>query len=256
MLNGTTLPIDRRHLVAGLLSSFALVALAREARAFAVPGDGAALRWVAAQQDIAEGLAAGRLTGLRWAQEVERLAAEIDVAELMALVRRSRVQPAGRGSHNDPEKRFVRFLDEHGEPRRLAYGTALFEFAPHNVITPHGHRHMVSAHLVAAGRFRVRNFDRLGDEDGAMRLRPTRDYVAEPGQVSTMCSERDNIHWFVPQGGPATTFDIVISGLDPGAPDPLIQAVDPIRATRAADGTLRAPIIDFASSSQLYTAAI
>ncbi len=89
-----------------------------------------------------------------------------------------------------------------------------------------------------------------------MRLRPSRDYVADLGEVSTMCSERDNIHWFVPQGGPATTFDLVISGLDPGAPDHLIQAVDPVRATRAADGTLLAPIIDFASSSQLYTAAI
>ena len=71
-----------------------------------------------------------------------------------------------------------------------------------------------------------------------------------------MCGERDNIHWFVPQGGPATTFDVVISGLNPGAPDHLIQAVDPLRARRAADGSLVAPIIGFALSSRLYTAAI
>ena len=256
MFDAAILPVDRRHLLAGLLSSFALVALAREARSSAGSGDGAALRWVSAQQEIAEGLATGGLTGLQWAIEVERLASEIDVAELMMLVRRSRVQLAGRGSHNDPQKRFVRFLDENGEPRRLAYGAALFEFAPNNVITPHGHRHMVSAHLVAAGRFRVRNFDRLGDVDGAMRLRPNRDYIAEMGQVSTMCSERDNVHWFVPKDGPATTFDVVVSGLDPGAPDHLIQAVDPNRATRSEDGTLLAPIIGFVESSERYTAEI
>lgn len=120
----------------------------------------------------------------------------------------------------------------------------------------HGHRHMVSAHLVVAGRFRVRNFDRLGDVGDAMRLRPTRDHVVGLGAVSTMCAERDNIHWFVPQRGPATTFEMVVSGLDPGAPDHLIQAVDPLRARREADGTLIAPIIGFADSSRRYTAAL
>ena len=246
----------RREAIGRLLASFILVAMAREARAFAPAGDTRARRWIEGQQDIAEALAAGRIGGLAWATEVERLAAEIDPAELMALVRRSSVLPAPTASHNDPQKRYVRFLDEAGQPRRLAYGVALFEFAPRNVITPHGHQHMVSAHMVVEGRFRVRNFDRVGDEEGAMLVRPTRDYVVDHGHVSTMCDERDNIHWFVPQGGPATTFDVVISGLTPGAPDHVIQAIDPQRAARRQDGTLRAPLIDFAESSRRYTADV
>ena len=246
----------RRELLGDLLSSFLVVALVREARSAPAAARGGAERWIEGQQEIAEALAAGRISGLDWALEVERLAAEVDLAELMALVRRSRLVPAGAASHNDPAKRFVRFLDEEGLPRRLAYGAALFDFAPGNVITPHGHRHMVSAHMVAAGRFRVRNFDRLGDEGEAMRLRPTRDYVAELGAVSTMCAERDNVHWFVPVGGAATTFDVIISGLDEGAPDYLIQAVDPLRAQRQADGTLLAPIIGFEESSRRYTADV
>lgn len=252
---GNVLP-DRREALLAFLSSFALVALTRETRAAARPGESRVRRWIDGQQDIAEDLAQGRLTSRQWALEVERLASEIDVAELMAAVNEAQIRSAGAPFHNDPQKRFVRFLDDAGKPRRLAYGAALFDFAPHNVVTPHGHRHMVSAHLVVAGRLRVRNFDRLGDEPGAMRLRPTRDYVAGPGRVSTMCSERDNIHWFVPQGGPATTFDILVSGLDPGQPDHLVEAVDPIRARRAGDGSLIAPIIDFESSSRLYTSAI
>ncbi len=246
----------RREALLAFLSSFALVALAREARAAGPSRETRVRRWIGAQQDIAEGLALGRLTGRQWALEVERLAGEIDVAELMAAVERAEIRSAGAPFHNDPQKRFVRFLDEQGRPRRLAYGAALFDFAPHNVVTPHGHRNMVSAHLVVAGRFRVRNFDRLGDEPGAIRLRPTRDYVAVPGQVSTMCSERDNIHWFVPQGGPGRTFDVLVSGLDPAAPDHVVEAVDPVRARRSDDGSLIAPIIDFESSSRLYTSAI
>lgn len=252
----STLPPGRRKALLGLLSSFALVALAREARAAAMPVGARARRWIEGQQDIAEGLAQGRLTGRQWALEVERLAAEIDVAELMAAVDRADIRPAGEPFQNDPQKRFVRFLDAQGRPRQLAYGAALFDFEPRNVVTPHGHRNMVSAHLVVAGRLRVRNFDRLGDLPGAMRLRPTRDYVAGPGRVSTMSDERDNIHWFVPQGGPARTFDVLVSGLDPGVPDHQIEAVDPVRARRAGDGSLIAPIIDFASSSRLYTSAI
>jgi hypothetical protein len=246
----------RREAIGSLLSSFLVVALVREARGSPAPGDARVRSWIETQQQIAEALAAGRMRSLDWALEVERLAGEVDVEELMAAVRRSRVTEGRRGSHNDPEKRFVRFLGEDGEPRRLAYGAALFDFAPENVITPHGHLHMVSAHMVVAGRFRVRNFDRIGDEDGAMLIRPTRDFIAGPGRISTMCPERDNIHWFVPVGGPATTFDLVIDGLDPGAPDFLIQAVDPLAAEARPDGALRAPVIGFEESARRYTAAV
>lgn len=256
-IEGTDLaPLFGRRSIVGVLGAFVSVALVREARAATPVKAGRVRRWIDGQQDIAEGLAAGRISGLDWTREVERLGAEVDVAELMAQVRSTQLVSAGLPNHNDPQKRYVRFLDESGQPRRLAYGAALFDFSADNVITPHGHRHMVSAHMVVAGRFRVRNFDRLGDEGEAMLIRPTRDYEAGIGRVSTMCSQRDNIHWFVPCGGPATTLDVVVSGIDAGQPGHLIQAIDPARGTRRPDGAILAPIIGFGESSRRYTADI
>ena len=246
--------MTRRDGLATILSSFAIYALVGEARAASQRGSIA--RWIDEQQTLASELASGRIDGTAWSAGVERLAGHVDLEELSAEIGRARVTAAGRGSANDPAKRQVRFLDERGEPKKLAYGVALFEFAPDNVITPHGHRHMVSAHMVLSGALRVRNFDRVGDEPGAMLIRPTRDYVARPGDVSTMCSQRDNIHWFVPEAGPATTFDVVISGLDDGAPDYDIKAIDPLRGERRAGGVIRAPIIGFDEAARRYTAAV
>ncbi len=246
----------RREQLLAILPAFAAYALLGEARAQAPARGGTVRRWIDSQDEIARALAGGTMSGRQWALEVERLGRTLDVAELMAELGRARLTPAGAGSANDPQKRNVRFLDADGNPRRLNYGVALFDFAPRNVITPHGHRHMVSAHMVVNGAFRVRNFDRLRDDGEAMIIRPTRDYVARIGQVSTMCSERDNIHWFVPQGGPATTFDVVISGLDAGQPDYDIRTIDPVGGERLADGSIRAPMLSFAESARRYTADI
>ena len=247
------LPTGRRAFLQGL-GAFAVLALVREARAAGPVRALAPARWVDAQQDLAQALMAGTTPPRAWMAGVEGLAREVDVAELMAYLDTQRVTDAPGAAHNDPRKRFVRFLDADGEPRRLAYGAALFDFAPRNVITPHGHRHMASAHLVVAGRLRVRTFDRVGDEPGAMLVRPSGDAVAGVGTLSAMSSERDNIHWFVPQGGPATTFDVVVSDLDPGQPSYEIRAIDPLGGTRGADGTIRAPILDFGAASAKYTA--
>lgn len=252
----SSLLLTRRDNLLSVLPGFLTYALLGEAQAAVPARRGGAAAWIADQDELARSLAAGSMSGPAWCDEVERLARRVDLAELMEAIGRSDLKAAGRGSGNDPHKRVVKFRDEQGVPRRLAYGAALFDFEPHNVITPHGHKHMVSAHMIVAGSFRVRNFDRVRDEEDAMVIRPTRDYVARLGDVSTMCSARDNIHWFVPQGGPATTFDIVISDLDPGQPSYDIKAIDPMRGRRLDDGTIAAPIIGFGEASRRYTAEV
>jgi hypothetical protein len=242
----------RRKLLQGF-AAFTTYALLREVHAAVPQRRIAPARWVERQDELARALHAGQLAPLAWMAAVEALAREVDVAELMASVRQAQLVAAPQRFHNDPAKRFVRFVDADGQRRQLAYGAALFDFDPGNVVTPHAHKHMVSAHLVVAGRFRVRNYDRLRDVDGAMVVRPTRDYVAKVGDLSAMSSARDNIHWFVPQGGAATTFDVVVSGLDAGSPDHVIEAIDPLGGRALADGSIVAPVIDFGAAAKKYT---
>lgn len=248
--------LDRRGAMASGIATLSLALLGCELTQAKPVARMAARDWIERQGELARALKAGELAPLAWMAEVERLAGEIEIAELMATVDEARIVANPASDTNDPKKRTVRFLDENGEPRRLGYGAAFFDFEPQNVITPHGHRHMVSSHLVVGGSFRVRNFDRLGDEDGAMIIRPTRDYVAEVGKLSAMTPDKDNIHWFVPQGGPARTFDVVVSGIDPGQPDFAIEAIDPLGGEPRSDGTIRASKMAFEAASEKYTAAL
>lgn len=251
------LGLTRRGAVGAALPAFLFYALLGEAQAATPKGRGSPRRWIDRQDEIARALTAGQIKPLDWCLEVERLGREVDLAELMATVNRSQLTAAAMGSHNDPRKRYVRFLDDSGAPRRLGYGAALFDFEPRNVITPHGHRNMVSAHMVVQGAFRVRNYNRVGDQPGAMVIRPSRDFIAGVGKVSTMCSQWDNIHWFVPEGGGrATTFDVILSGLDAGQPDYEIKAIDPYGGRARRDGTIVAPIMDFEASARKYTADV
>ncbi|MES2451961.1 MAG: hypothetical protein V4610_15485 [Pseudomonadota bacterium] len=247
------LGLTRRAQMTGMFSAFVAVALASEVAVARPLRRVSARDWIDRQDELGRALKRGEIKPADWMAGVGQLAREIDVAQLMAEVDHARVGAFSVPPTNDPRKRSVRFIDDKGEPRRLIYAAALFDFSPANVITPHGHRHMVSSHLVVAGCFRVRNFDRIRDEEHAMIIRPTRDAVASVGTLSAMSADRDNIHWFVPQGGPARTFDVIISGLDAGQPDYDIQAIDPLGGKRMRDGSIVAPIMTFEDASAKYT---
>ena len=250
--------MDRRSFLTRTLGSVPLYALLAEvgvAPSLAAAA-ASARRWISEQQELALALARGEILPAAWQAEVEALAGRVDLADLAAEIAKARTRLIGRALPSYPVKRSLAFLDEAGKRRRLRYACALFSFDPGNVITPHAHRHMVSAHLVMEGAFRVRTFDRLRDEEGALIIRPTADEIIGVGAVSSMSTQRDNVHWFVPQAERAVTFDVIVSGLTPGAPGYEIQAVDPVRGERLPDGSLRAPILDFEEASRFYTAAV
>jgi hypothetical protein len=213
-----------------------------------------ARRWMSLQSDLARGLASGTIDEAIWHSSVNALAGEVDLEHLAAELRRSRIKDAGAPFGHDPQKRFVTALDEQGNPLKLGYGLALFDFDADSVITPHAHKHMVSAHMVLEGRVRIRAFNRVQDEDSVLIIRPTLDLVAEPGHAAAMTSPKDNVHWFASRSARAMTVDVIIDGLDPGKERYLIQPVDPLGGTTLENGLIRAPLISFERSMELYGA--
>ena len=89
------------------------------------------------------------------------------------------------------------------------------------------------------GALRARTYDRLGDEPGALLLRPAGDRRLERGQVSTIGRRRENVHWFVPLTSRAATFDVIVTGLEPTGPEYQVLAFDPLGSADLGEGTLR-----------------
>jgi quercetin dioxygenase-like cupin family protein len=254
---GDSLGLTRRGLLTGVFPAFLTYALLGEAaRAAARAGKSEPHDWIDQQQELAEALAAGQVTPLTWCQEVETLSRQVDIAELLAVARLAADDTAKPGGSNDPQKRVVRFVDASGRQQRLSYGAALFAFQPTNVITPHAHRNMVSAHLVVDGTLRIRTYDRVRDEKSGIVIKPAEDFVAGVGKVTTMCTERHNVHWFVPQGGPAMTLDVVIDGLSGKGESYEITALDPLGGKALKDGSILAPTMSFEAAAAKYTADV
>jgi hypothetical protein len=253
---------SRRAMLGGGLAAFVTYALLREARALAGALDGGldgrldAQRWIARQDELARALADGTLSQTAWHDELARLARAVEVEQLLAEIGRARVTDAGAPFMRDPQKRDVAFRDAAGRKRKLGYVAALFAFTRDNVITPHGHRHMASAHMVLQGSVRIRSFDRVADKDDALIIRPTGDRVAAVGETAAMTEARDNIHWFAPRSETALTFDVIVPLGGPDAARVVIQPVDPLGGETLPDGTIRAPVLSFAESMRRYSAAL
>lgn len=250
------MPTDRRRFLRNT-SAFGVYALLAELSLAGLRAQGTpARRWASLQSELAQDLSRGAISQARWHERVNTLAKEVDLESLAHELRRARIKDAGAPFGHDPQKRFVTMLGDDGQPMRLGYGLALFDFGPASVITPHAHRHMASAHLVIEGRLRVRTFDRIRDEEGALLIRPTFDSIAEPGHATAMTFAKDNVHWFAPRSPRAMTLDVIIDGLDPDQVRYLIQPVDVAGGQRLADGSIRAPLVSFDRSMALYHAGM
>lgn len=245
---------DRRTFLRDCTGFFAFAALTELSHATSPTTSASARRWLSQQRELTRGLRSGSVSQAQWHVGVNMLARELDLEHLAAELRRARIKDAGHPFGHDPQKRFVTVLDEQNQPIKLGYGLAIFDFQEHSVITPHAHKHMVSAHMVIDGRVRIRTFDRVSDDDGALIVRRKLDLVAEPGYAAAMTDPIDNVHWFAPRTARAMTLDIIIDGLDAGQDAYLIQPIDPIGGRQLNDGTIRAPLISFERSMELYSA--
>ena len=239
----------RREIAESFLRALVPVALLRELRgreALAAAARSLAADFLAQVDDASRALAAGRVRPREWQARVEELGARVDLADLRRVVdlgRLSRTMLLARDWARGERVRLGSFQ----------FGTQIFGFRRGAAITPHGHRNMVSMHLVIGGEVRCRQFDRMRDEPGHLILRPALDRSCRNGDPTTISSERRNVHWFVATSETAFTFDAVVTNLDPSlGRHYFIDLVDPAGAEALPDGTLRARRIGWDESVRLY----
>lgn len=237
--------MDRREFVTGVVAALFAQKVAAESLLERRASSGVR-EWVAAHQDIANQLAKGRITARQWQAEVEALASRVDMRELLEQIDFAAIERSIDLSQPGGTKKLVRL--ESG----LAFATAVFGLQRGHAITPHAHRHMVSAHMVLEGELHVRNFDRLSDEPGHIVVEPTVDATIRRGAVSTMSTERNNVHWFTALSPTAFTFDVILDGLTPNEKPYVIELLDVAGAQRLPGGRRRARIIDWKESVRLY----
>jgi hypothetical protein len=246
--------IRRRELMAALLPAGLLHLLCRR-DALAAPAREPAKRFLSAVDGASQDLAAHRIAPHEWQDRVEALARTVDLDDLLRAVDFDRLAPS-LGQHDTAGGESLRLPG-----MRLSCATKIFCLRKGEAITPHGHRNMVSMHLVLGGELRVRHFERIRDErralppreglsspGGFIVLRPSIDRHARAGDATSISSERDNVHWFVAQSERAFTFDCILSDLEPLGFSFGIDLVDPDRAERLSDGNLRAPVIGWDES--------
>lgn len=197
--------------------------------------------------EASRALAGGRIQALEWQRAAAEVCDGIDVQELCRaadfehMATHLPLLPRGTSAEE------IRLLD--GQ----AFTPKIFAMGKGRAIIPHGHRNMVSQHLVLQGEMRGRHYERLRDEPEWLVMRPTIDKVFRTGDFSSISDQRDNVHWFVTTSERAYTLDAIVDNLDRSRPYRYqIDFVDPARASVGRDGSLRVPRIDLDECLQRY----
>ncbi|MCB1049024.1 MAG: hypothetical protein KDC71_00385 [Acidobacteria bacterium] len=206
--------------------------------------------WWQGHQALATALRQAETDPMMWQDAVQTLCQDIDLAELLRLLDFEHLyaqqQLPKQGS------KIFRVQTEAFGAQTVRLAPKIFANAKGTAVVPHVHNQMVSAHLILAGRFHVRTFDRQFSEEthGHVLLKPHMDRILGPGDVSTMSDDRHNGHWLVAQSERAFTLDIALTELpfskpyaNPGNAYSMIF-VDPT-GPLSAQGWIEAPILDY-----------
>lgn len=211
--------------------------------------------WLQAVDELAAQIRADRIHSGAWQQAIDALNQSTALTEFLPLLDFDTALRAIKPASQDPAKTFVD-LERFGIAKANArFAVAFFAFDRHQVITPHGHRGMLSAHAVVAGRLRVRTFDRIGEDGDALLLAPRLDLIAQPGFSAAISARDGNVHWFTADQAPAATLDVIVQDVDANGRDFGLDLVDPLAATRVEGDVWRTPKISWKESSARYQSA-
>ena len=250
--------LSRRAFASKLLASlatFCVLKTACEGDLFARPVKPITDAWLKELHELCGDLRTDRVSQTQWQRQVVRLLSRVELPELLRFIDFERL--AARVAMPDyglaVEK--VNFPRPAWMPEgRRGWGMQMFALDKGCAVMPHGHRNMVSAHMVLKGTMRVRHYDRVEEETGHVVMKPTIDRESSPGEATTISDDKDNIHWLKnTSGGRAFTLDVVASGLNPALGYAYQQFyVDPLNGERLGGGLIRTRKLGYEEATKLY----
>lgn len=203
--------LSRRACIAGgVETALALAVMWRSlcAGAIAGPLNEKARDWVKAIELLSRDLREGAISPTEWQDGLAEIVSGVQLAEVLEAVDFERAASRTPFAEFGVATSKLVLPDAAGAPRTVF--TKLFAVARGRAIIPHGHVGMASGHLVAKGRFRLRQYEALEKRNDAWLIRQTVDRVEPAGGVSTISDDRDNVHWLIAEED-SYTVDFIMS---------------------------------------------
>lgn len=198
------------------------------------------LKWARELNGVCLDLRQHSLTLVHWQEQVEKLLEQIELKELLQLIDFDQLTRNFEFPDLGVNTKIVRLPKLEGLPEQPAFFSKIFGLKRGRAIIPHGHKNMVSAHLVLKGEFELRHYDKIKDEADHIIMTPTIDTLAKAGEASSISDDKNNIHWFITRSDHAFTFDMIMTNIDPNfgkAYD--IENIDPAEAEKLSGNLLR-----------------
>lgn len=232
--------------------TFSLVKALCGARALGAAVTPPAARWVAEVEQLSSGLKGRRIRPSEWQTKVEELFRRVELKDLLRSIDYDELAKAPLFPEDHESAVELEFPKVEGLPAELTYIPMFIAFQRGRAVVPHGHRNMVSMHMALTEGVRARHYERRGGDEAHMIIEPTLDKTFSPGELSTVSDERDNVHWFRAERGPAFMFNVAVFGLDGTRDFTGRDYIDPLGADRLGDGRLRARRITYEEARKLY----
>ncbi len=208
--------------------------------------------WETRLRALNEDVLSGGASASDWLRQVEQLNGSVSVSELARHIDLDGAVKSFTYGAAFPHFADIVLPGDAGQPNhRRAWTTRVIGVRKGAHALPHVHNRWVEAHLVMAGSFQIRTYDRLQDLPEAVVLRPVRDDMSKVGDQILMSDRHENCHWFIAQRQPSVSFYVSVMGVPPDA-DARGQNVDHTfvdpTAPAQSDGTIVAPTLSFAAA--------
>jgi hypothetical protein len=236
----------------GTLFSLTLVSSLSDAQMLKGSVKPVAHKWLFEMEQLGRDLRTGGIKPVEWQDRIEALLGAVDRADLLKAIDYDRLARSTKLFDDHETAEDVSFSKVKGLPGELSFAPYFYALKKGAAIVPHGHQNMTTMHMILKGEARGRHYDRLADEKDFLIIKPTKDKLLTPGDVSTISGERDNIHWFRARTEPVFMFNIGVYGLDPGITTTGRDYIDPDKGENLPDGSLRVPRITGEKAYQIY----